>query len=96
MNCFPFDFLQARLRWLMACLLLVAAVPLVAQTCKEADEIDPATRSAIESTAKSFLSMSAGGDVADCGPRPYQVWRQVLAASSRLFSTTKTDCRALR
>jgi hypothetical protein len=64
MNCFPFNFLQARLRWLMACLLLVAAVPLVAETCKESDEIDSATRSAIETTAKSFLGMSVGGDVA--------------------------------
>jgi hypothetical protein len=64
MNCFPFNLLHPRLLRLMAWLLLVAAVPLVAETCKEADEIDPATRSAIESTAKSFLGMSIGGDVA--------------------------------
>ncbi len=64
MNCFSLNFLQPRLRWLMAWLLLVAAVPLVAETCKEAEEIDPATRSAIESTAKSFLGMSGSGDVA--------------------------------
>jgi hypothetical protein len=48
----------------MTWLLLVAAVPLVAETCKEADEIDPATRSAIESAAKTFHSMSISGDVA--------------------------------
>ncbi|MGA2961306.1 MAG: hypothetical protein ABSD96_06500 [Candidatus Korobacteraceae bacterium] len=65
MNCFPFDFLQPRLRLLMAWLLLMlAAVPLAAETCQEAGEIDSATRSAIESTAKSFLGMSVGGDVA--------------------------------
>ena len=64
MNFFSLNLLQPRLRWLMAWLLLLAAVPVVAETCKEAEEIDPATRSAIESTAKSFLGMSIGGDVA--------------------------------
>lgn len=47
----------------MASLLLAVSMPLAAQTCKEAQEIDPATRSAIESTARSFLAMSAAGDV---------------------------------
>jgi hypothetical protein len=82
MKYFPFGFLQPWLRWLMAGTLLVAAVPLFAETCKEAEDLDPATRSALESTAKSFLGMSISGDVAGL---------RVLAKSSRLFSTTKTD-----
>jgi hypothetical protein len=64
MKYFPFGFLQPWLRWLMAGTLLVAAVPLFAETCKEAEDLDPATRSALESTAKSFLGMSISGDVA--------------------------------
>ena len=63
MNCFPSGFLRSRLGWLMASLLLAASLPVAAQTCKEAQEIDPATRSAIESTARSVLAMSAAGDV---------------------------------
>jgi len=64
MKYFPFSFLQPWLRWLMAGALLVAALPLFAETCKEAEDIDPATRSALESTAKSVLGMSISGDVA--------------------------------
>jgi len=64
MNCFHFAFLCSRLRWLMPSLLLVASLPLAAQTCTEAQDMDAATRSAIESTAKSLLAMSAAGNVA--------------------------------
>ncbi len=64
MNRFSVNFLPAKSRWLLAFVLLVAAVPLLAETCKEAEEIDPATRSAIESTAKNFLGLSITGDVA--------------------------------
>jgi hypothetical protein len=42
---------------------LLLALPAVAQTCQEAGDIAPATRSAIESTAKDFQQMSARGDV---------------------------------
>lgn len=64
MNCFLVALFRLRSRLLMAWLLLIAATPLVAQTCREADEIDPSTRSAIESAAKSILAMSVAGDVA--------------------------------
>ncbi len=64
MSCFLFAFPGSRLRWLMPCFLLLAAMPLVAQTCKEAEDIDPVTRSAIESAAKDYLRMSAAGNVA--------------------------------
>ena len=46
----------------VACLLL--AVPALAQSCKEAGEMDPATRAAIEGTARNFQQMSARGDIA--------------------------------
>ena len=52
-----------RLWWLLGCLFLLIA-PAIAQTCKEAGEMDPATRSAIESTAMNFQQMSARGDTA--------------------------------
>lgn len=66
MICFHFSgFRFVRLwkvfAWL---LLLLVAVPGLAQTCKEGSELDPAARSAIESTATLFQSMSVRGDVA--------------------------------
>ncbi len=63
MKYFPFSFIQPWLRWLTAGVLLAAAVSLSAETCKEAEDLDPATRSVLESTAKSFLGMSITGDV---------------------------------
>lgn len=52
-----------RSQWPAFCLLLIFAVPLAAQTCQETQDMDPATRSAIEGTAQRFQQMSAAGDV---------------------------------
>ena len=49
--------------FLIPALLLFIVLPLTAQTCKEQQDMDPATRSAIESAAKSFLAMSVAGNV---------------------------------
>jgi len=43
---------------------LLLALPVLGQSCKEAGEMDPATRSAIEGRAREFLQMSARGDAA--------------------------------
>ena len=56
-------FSRGGLRCFLASLLLLA-MPALAQVCKEAGEIDPAARSAIEGTAKNLQQMSARGDVA--------------------------------
>jgi hypothetical protein len=45
-------------------LLLLAAMPALAQTCKDSDEIDSATRASIENAATRFHDMSVRGDVA--------------------------------
>jgi hypothetical protein len=50
--------------WRLLAALLLLAVPVVAQTCQESGEIDPATRAAIESAARSYQQMSARGDIA--------------------------------
>lgn len=47
------------------CLLLVLVAPcLRAQTCSSGDDLDAATKSAIDAAAKQYLNMSKNGDVA--------------------------------
>ena len=76
----------------MASFLLLAAMPLVAQTCKEAEDIDPATRSAIESAAKDYLAHVRRRQRGRTARRfDTELWRRILAESSRRFPTTKPD-----
>lgn len=51
-------------RLLAVWLLWLAAMPALAQTCKDSDDIDTATRASIENAATRFHDMSVRGDVA--------------------------------
>jgi hypothetical protein len=65
MNLTPFSLSAFRgSAWRLVAALLLLAAPVVAETCLEAGEIDPATRAAIEDTARNFQQMSARGDAA--------------------------------
>jgi hypothetical protein len=57
--------LQNRRLWL--CLLLFGtslSLPILAQTCQSAVDMEPSVRTAIETTAKRYFEMSANGDAA--------------------------------
>ena len=61
-----FSALVRSQRWgcLALILFLMAAVPLRAQTCLTADDMDAAAKSALTATAKNYFAMAARGDSA--------------------------------
>lgn len=50
-------------RFVALLVLLLAAMPLAAQTCTTGNELDAATHSALESTARQYFNMAVRGDV---------------------------------
>jgi hypothetical protein len=50
--------------WLGCWVVLFFAAPVLAQTCQTGDEIDPATRQALEAKGRQYFDLAAKGDVA--------------------------------
>jgi hypothetical protein len=50
--------------WLLAAVFTFGSSPLAAQSCQTGDDIDPATRSSLEATARRYFDLAAKGDAA--------------------------------
>lgn len=55
---------ERRHAWKLALIYLLSVTPALAQTCQTADDMDPATKSALVNTAQRYYGMVTQGDVA--------------------------------